>query len=207
MIKKIFTVALLTLLLPLSTLGILGNTTNAQTVSQQIIQNPQKNWTISFNNTVANTEQNLQTIYVQSTNNEKHAVSIQISADSKKVIVKPKIPYLFGTMYTLVIPSQFTSNDGKNIKAEVTKQFQIQGNIITDISALANPLFTNIIVKGSDEMIKVTADINGGSEFPLIRNNAQFSKGQQGLVKGDFLTIRAYDRHNNVVETQYYKVK
>lgn len=197
----------LTCLLVLGSLGLPSDITSANSVSQEPIEDPTKEWTITFNTPVANELQNLQKIYVKSTDNLKHEVSIQLSADSEKVTVKPKIPYHFGKTYELVIPKDFQSNTGKNLNNNVTKQFQVQGKVISDITAVYTTLFTNIIVKGSSELTKVTYSFNGSQEQPLIRNSSHFSRGQQGLAKGDLLTIRAYNSRDSLLETQYYEVK
>lgn len=207
MMKKILTMITLTLFLSLLIPFFQNNSIHAQSLNLQTIDDPTKTWTISFNDAVGADAQNLQKIYVQSANLIKHQVSIKISADSKKVTVKPKNPYLFGNTYTLVIPKDFQSAKGSKTKVEVTKEFKVEGKVISEITAVANPLLTNIIVKGTKDVMKITYAMNGNEEQALIPNNAQFSKGQQGLVLGDLLTIYAYDKANNLIETQYYEVK
>ena len=166
-----------------------------------------KPWTITFNKTVSNESQNRQSIYIQTSDQQRHDVSIQLSADSEKVIVETKKPYLFGEVYTLIIPKGFKSANGTTLKTDVTKSFQVTGKSINEINATANPLFTNIIVKGTADIFKVTFSLNESEEQSLHRTNEHFSFGQQGLAKGDLLTIRAYNTQSKLIETQYYQVK
>lgn len=204
--KKLFFTASIFLLL-LGMLNMQSFQVSASETNAQPIDDPMKPWTISFNKEVSNQPQNLQSVYIQTSNKERQEASIQLSADSKKVIVETKKSYLFGEVYTLVIPKAFTSANGTTLKSDVTKSFQVTGKSITEITAIANPLFTNIIVKGTADISKVTFAVDGSEEQSLHRNSQHFSYGQQGLVKGDLLTVRAYDTQSNLIETQYYKVK
>lgn len=205
--KKISTTITLTLLLSLLLPFFINGSISAETTGVQTIDYPTKSWTISFNDAVASDEQNRQKIYVTTANKEIFEVSINLSADSKKVIVEPKNPYIFGTTYTLVIPQDFQSANGSKLNAEVTKQFQLKGKVISKISTNMTPLLTNVIVNGSNNIMKVTVSINGDKATSLNYVGTHFSKGFIGLIKGDTLTINAYDQNNNLLETQKYVVK
>lgn len=191
----------------LATLFLFWNeSASAKTFDFQTITDPDKSWTIKFNDAV-NEQADLNSIYITSTDKVNHDVSIIISADSEKVIVKPKKPYQVGTDYTLVIPKGFISAKGQKLKADVTMPFKLQGIHIQTISANWNALATNVIVQGSTNVSKVTVSLNSNPEKILIRLANKFSLGMSGLLPGDPLTIRAYDEQDNLLETQYYEVK
>lgn len=173
--------------------------------STEPITDPVKPWTITFSQDVSNQKANLELITIQSKNNK---LSLSLSADLKKVIVKPKNPYLFGERYTLTIPASFTAASGKVLNKLVTKEFEMTGTYITDISATMNLLATSISVTVKPEVVSVSYSINNGDSNNLRRDGTNsFSKGQIGLAKGDLLTITILNEANHIIETQYYEVK
>lgn len=180
---------------------------SAKTFDLKIITDPEKSWTISFNEEVNNLA-DLNSIYVKAPDGNKHEASITISDDSKRIIVKPRKPYIFGTQYTLLIPKGFESAKGKKLKEDVTMEFKLHGLYIQNIQATANPFATHVLVQGTSAISKVTLSINDGAEEATIRGiNSQFSRGMIGVVSGDSLTIRAYDAQGNLLEKQNYEVK
>lgn len=173
--------------------------------SIQPITDPVKPWTITFSQDVSNQEANLELITIQSQNNK---LSLSLSADLKKIIVKPKNPYLFGERYTLTIPASFQATSGKVLNKPVTKEFEMTGTYITDVSATMNPLATSVSVKVKPEVATVSYSINNENSIKLRRDGTDsFSKGQIGLAKGNLLTITVLDEANRMMETQYYEVK
>ncbi|WP_153730445.1 Ig-like domain-containing protein [Sporosarcina obsidiansis] len=183
--------------------GLFSNqTTHAAGI--QSVTDPMKPWTITFNQEVLNQTDNLHRISMYS---KDQKVSLSLSADSKKVTVKPQIPYLFGEIYTLTIPSDFRSDSGKVLKTAVTKEFEITGQYIQAITAVANPFVTNINVQTNQEVFQANFSVNQGTPIKMIRNLDSFSKGQLGLTKGDMLTIEVFDQQERLLETQYYEVK
>jgi len=198
----------ITSLLLLATLFLFWNeTASAVTFNFEPITEPEKSWTIMFNDDV-NERADLESIYITSADQVKHDVSIRLSADSKKIIVKPTKPYQFGENYTLVIPKGFESAKGQKLKEDVTLPFKLQGTYIQTISADWNSLATNVIIQGTDSVVKVTASFGNAPEKTLHRQlNNKFTLGMGGLLRGDTLTIHAYDAQNQLLETQYYEVK
>lgn len=169
------------------------------------ITNPMKPWTITFSQDVSDQKDNLELITIQSKNDNP---SLSLSADLKKVIVIPRNPYLFGERYTLTIPASFQAASGKFLNKPVTKEFEITGTYITDVSATMNPLATSVSVRVKPEIVSVSYSVNNGDSINLRRDGTDsFSKGQIGLAKGNLLTITAADEANQVLETQYYEVK
>ncbi|ARK25403.1 hypothetical protein SporoP37_12545 [Sporosarcina sp. P37] len=166
---------------------------------------PKKPWTITFSHDVSDETANLELITIQSKNNK---LSLSLSADLNKVIVKPKNPYLFGERYTLTIPGSFRAASGKLLNKPVTKEFEMTGVYITDVSATMNQLATTVSVKVKPDVVSVFYSINSGNQIKLHRDGADsFSKGQIGLVTGDLLTINVWNEANQLIETQYYEVK
>ncbi|PID22025.1 hypothetical protein CSV61_07365 [Sporosarcina sp. P3] len=169
------------------------------------ITDPIKPWNITFTHDVSDQKANLELITIQSKNT---TLSLSLSADLDKVIVKPKNPYLFGERYTLTIPASFQAASGKILNKPVTKEFEMTGLYITDVSATMNKLATTVSVKVKPDVISVTYSINNGSRNKLHRDGADsFSKGQIGLVTGDLLTINVWNEESHLIEKQYYKVK
>lgn len=202
MLKKITTLVLL------ATLFLFWiEPASAKTFDFKPITDPMKDWTISFSDTV-NEPVDPNAIYITSANNQNHDVSIRLSADSTKIIVEPKNPYLFGTEYTLVIPQSFASAKGQKLKEEVTMPFQLQGTHIQTITANWNSLATNVIVQGTEHVAKTTVSFRNMPEKNLHRqSNNTFSLGVGGLAAGDILTIHAYGAQDQLLETQLYEVK
>lgn len=198
--------AILICLMVISLFGMSDNRISAETIDMQEITNPLKPWTITFNKPVSSNAENLQKVRINSTKSHKYDVSTKVSADSHKVIVVPEKPYLFGTIYTLVIDKKIKSSEGTELITDVTKTFVVKGVSIQSITAIANPLVTNIIVKGDNTVSTISLTINQSNEQVLIKNGIQFSKGIQGLIKGDYLTIKAFDTDKNLIETQHYEV-
>jgi hypothetical protein len=203
MIKRIVTTLLLVCLVLFFNVPA-----NATSFESQIITDPEKSWTITFNNEVSFESPNRNAIYIVSANGDKHPVSLTVSDDSKKITVHPTEPYTFGTLYTLVIPKEFVSKKGDKLKLDVKKQFQLQGTHILTISATLNPLFTNVIVQGTSNVTSMKVSVNGTAEETIHpSSNHQFQRGMLGLAVGDQLIIRAFDRHGDLLETQNYEVK
>lgn len=197
----------ITSLLLLATFFLLGNgLANAVTLDFKSITEPEKKWTVTFNDAVSE-RADLNSIYILSTDNVKHLVSITISANPKQIIVEPTKPYLIGSDYTLVIPKGFESAKGSKLKEDVTMPFTLQGTYIEAVSANWNSLVTNIIVQASTTVTSVKVSVQGKSEITLNGSVNQFSKGTRDLSPGDTLIILAYDAQNALLETQHYKVK
>ena len=156
----------------------------AKSIDPPPSNDPVKPWTVTFNGAVGSDENNLKRIYVQSPDNTKIEISYKISADLEKVTVIPKNPYIFGDTYSLVIPKGFKSAQGKETTEDTTMAFQIERKVISDISATTTPLLTNIIVKGADNISKVTVSINNSEAVMLNSVGTHFSKGFLGLMKG-----------------------
>ena len=169
------------------------------------ITDPVKPWTITFSQDVFDQKANLELITIQSQNNK---LSLSLSADLNEVIVKPKNPYLFGERYILTIPARFQATSGKVLNKPVTKEFEMTGTYITDVSATMNPLATSVSVTVKPEVAAVSYSINNENSIKLRRDGTDsFSKGQIGLAKSDLLTITVLDEANRMMERQYYEVK
>lgn len=195
------------LLLFLATLFLFRNEpVNAKPFDFQPIEDSMKPWTITFNDDVSK-QANLKSIIITSSNKTNHDVSITISDDSKKVIVKPLNPYQIGVDYTLIVPEGFESAKGAKLNKDFTKPFKLQGTHIESVSANWNGLATNVIVQGTKNVAEVKVFLEGGRIITLNQLGYKFSRGIIGLLPGDALTIRAYDEQNNLLETQYYEVK
>lgn len=206
--KSFFTIITLTLLMLLLSTLFPSSLIQAKTFDPPPMDDPAKPWTITFNEPIESGKGNLQMIYVRSADNKNIEISYKISADLEKVTVIPINYYTFGETYTLVVPKGFKSAHGKETTEDTTLTFQIEGKVITEISATSNPLLTNIIVKGMEEISKVDILSNRlPGEVTLNSVGTHFSKGFLGLQKGDSLTIQAYDINNTLLETQYYNVK
>ncbi|BAK17760.1 chromosome segregation ATPase [Solibacillus silvestris StLB046] len=204
--KSFFTIITLTLLFAMLMPFFSSVNVEARTFPQTSTTDPIKPWTITFNEAVLNDQENLKRIYVQTVDNKKIEISIKLSADLKKVIVLPENQYIFSGTYTLVIPKGFKSSQGQETTEDTSKTFKIEGRYIEDVTATVNPLLTNIIVNGTDDIANVEVSINNANAVKLIPNGTHFSKGFQGLLKGDRLIIRVYDKDNNSLETQAYNV-
>ncbi|AXH98292.1 hypothetical protein DV702_00375 [Sporosarcina sp. PTS2304] len=184
--------------------GLFTTHTTFATTSHPITD-PMKPWTITFNKDVSNQTVNLERINVQSKGKK---LSLFLSADSEKVIVKPKNPYLFGERYILTIPANFESSSGNVLNKNVTKEFEIIGTYIKNISATMNSLATTISITVTPEVAYASYAVNSATPVMFIRNGVDsFSKGQIGLLQGDLITIRVMDETKHVIETQYYEVK
>lgn len=206
--KSFFTIITLTLLMLLLSTLYPSSLIQAKTFDPSPMNDPTKPWTITFNEPIESGKGNLQRIYVRSADNKNIEIYYKISADLEKVTVIPINFYTFGETYTLVVPKGFKSAHGKETTEDTTMTFQIEGKVITEISATSNPLLTNIIVKGTEEISKVDVLSNRlPREVTLNSVSTHFSKGFLGLQKGDSLTIQAYDINNTLLETQYYNVK
>lgn len=176
---------------------------NTYATSTKPVTDSTKPWTITFSNDVSNEAVNLDQITISSANK---TLSLSVSANLNKVIVKSKKPYLFGERYTLTIPASFLANNGKELKKSVTQDFEITGQYIKTIQAILNPLLTNISIT-APEAAYASYSINGGSTINMIRNLSSFSKGQIGLLKGDLLKVQVFDETKEILETHYYEVK
>lgn len=167
-----------------------------------------KDWNITFNQEVGSNS-NLDAIYVQSPDLKKHPVSVSISADPRKVVVDPTKPYIFGENYTLFIPKEVQSAEGKALQADVTKNFSVESDYIDSIQTNYTSLLTNVIVKPhSSEVTKVEVFIEGTTRNQTLhRGKEQFSKGIFGLARGQTLEVHMYNSDEDLLETLYYKVK
>lgn len=195
-------------LLFLATLFLFGNEpVNAKTFDFQPITDSMKPWTITFNDDVSD-QANLKSIIITSSNKTNHDVSITISDDSKKVIVKPLKPYQIGVDYTLIVPEGFESAKGAKLNKDFTKPFKLQGTHIESVSANWNAFATNVIVQGAKDVAEVKVFLERDHRIVTLNQlGYKFSSGIRSLQPGDALTIRAYDEQNNLLETQYYEVK
>lgn len=167
-----------------------------------------KDWTVTFSQDV-NQDSNLDAIYIQSADQKKHPASVSISADSNKIVVDPKKPYLFGENYTLVIPKDVRSTKGKTLHKDVTKNFTVESDYIDTIKTNYTALATNIIVKQSSlDVATIEVFVQGTTKTQLLhRGEEHFSKGVFGLARGQTLEIYVYDDAGNELETLYYQVK
>ncbi|MEK4384790.1 Ig-like domain-containing protein [Solibacillus sp. FSL W7-1464] len=204
--KSFYTIITLALLISLLIPIFSSNYAEAQSFKQTSTSNSVKPWTITFNEAVAGDRDNLNQIYVQSDDNNKVEISINLSADSKEVIVIPQNHYNFAETYTLVIPKGFKSAGGQKLPEDTKMPFIIEGQYIEEITANFNALATNITVKGADSIAEVKVTINNGQTETLISNGTHFSKGLLGLVKGDRLKIQVYNEDRHLLETHYYNV-
>lgn len=168
-----------------------------------------KDWTVTFSQDV-NQDSNLDAIYIQSADQKKHPASVSISADSNKIVVDPKKPYLFGENYTLVIPKDVRSTTGKTLHKDVTKNFTVESDYIDTIETNYTALMTNVIItpKSSSEVAEITMEIQGTTRTQeLIRGKEYFSKGIFGLSRGQAFELHLYNHDGDKLETLYYEVK
>lgn len=87
------------------------------------------------------------------------------------------------------------------------KQFTVQGTYIRSAQAIVTPLVTNVIIQGTEKVAKITISVNGNAETTLHSDDHfQFSRGMQGLIVGDTLTIRAYSTNGTKLEEQTYQI-
>lgn len=202
MFKKMMTLALLAIL-------FLGwhEPISAKTFTPDPFTNPLKPWTITFNDAVSD-QADLKSIVIIANGKTNHPVdSTIISTDSTKVKVQPSKRYEPGIVYTLVVPKGFLSANDEQLAADVTMSFELSSTHIESIYAEFNRLATNVVVYGSTNVAKVTVSVGNTSETSLHRLGNKFSRGIPGLTEGELLTIRAYDEHNILLETQTYTVK
>ncbi len=167
-----------------------------------------KDWNVTFNQEV-NHHSGLEHVYIQSDDHTKHPVSVTISADSKKFIVEPEKPYLFGEKYTLVIPQSIKSAQGETLKQQATKNFAVESDYIESIETHFTPFLTNILVnKKSDANVTKVEMVLEGTTIPqnLKRQVNEFSKGMFSLSRGQAFEIHVYD-DKRLLEVLYYKVK
>ncbi|NLY79941.1 MAG: hypothetical protein GX072_08670 [Lysinibacillus sp.] len=173
------------------------------------IPHPNHEFTITFSDEVKNNVENLNKIYIRSESGEKQSLSINVSTDPTKVIVKSKNPYIFGEIYTLVIPKGVESVKGEKTEKEVTQPFQVEGTYIQSIDVNYTSFLSEIkvFVNDIESIQRVVVTLENGSEIDLHKKYGEFSRGMMGLLPGDLLKIEAYDSTNKIVETQYVKVK
>lgn len=208
--KSFYTIITLTLLILSVTPIFSSSFVDARTIDQPLplTNDTKKPWNITFNEAVASDDTNINQIYVRSADNKNIEISINLSADSKKVTVIPKKHYNLGETYTLVIPKEFKSANWQDLNEGTTMTFIIEGKYIEEVTAVAFPNFvTNVKVKGSDDVAKVLVTVNNSQIETLISNGTYYSKGFLGLMKGDQLTIQVYDQNERLLETQYSTVQ
>lgn len=168
-----------------------------------------KDWTVTFSQDVSKNDSNLDAITIQSANEKQHDASVNISANSSKVVVKPTKPYIFGEKYTLVIPKEVRSAAGKALKKEERKEFSVESDYIESIETNYTALLTNILVtpKSADVRKIDVGLIDSTNTDSMIRGKKQFTKGIFGLSRGQTLELVIYDENNQVLEELYYEVK
>lgn len=166
-----------------------------------------KDWKVTFNQEV-NKNSGLELVSIQSADNTKHPVSVTISADSKKFVVNPKKPYLFGKKYTLVIPKEVKSAQGKTLHEEATKTFSVTSDYVESIETNYTSLLTDVIVtkKKNAPVTKVELQLDGTTDsLRLKRENNHFSRGFLGLQRGQAFELHLYDEER-LLEVLYYEV-
>lgn len=167
-----------------------------------------KDWNITFNQEV-NAKSGLELIYIQSADHTKHPVSVTISADSRKFIVDPKKPYLFGEKYTLVIPKEVKSAKGKTLKQQASKTFTVESDYIESIDTDYTAFMTNILVnkKNMANVSRVEILLDGTiTPQEMKRQKNQFSRGMLSIARGQAFEIHVYGE-KQLLEVLYYKVK
>lgn len=179
----------------------------AKTFETKIISDPQKVWKITFNKEIQFNDSTNDNIYIQTDSGERMPVSLEISNDSKTVMIHPQTPYLMGKSYSLIISKNVQSQKKEPIKEETSMSFKIQGEVIQSIQASLNPLVTNVVVQGTPAAAKMSMSVNGSDEMPLhMGKSFQFSRGVPGLMNGDKIRIRAYTEQGNLLEEQTYQI-
>lgn len=167
-----------------------------------------KDWKITFSQEV-NAKSGLELVYIQSADQTKHPVSVTISADSKKFIVDPEKPYLFGEKYTLVIPKEVKSAKGKTLKQQASKTFTVESDYIESIETDYTAFMTNILVnkKNNANVTRVEIRLDGTTiSQELKREKNQFSRGMLSIARGQAFEVHVYD-DERLLEVLYYKVK
>lgn len=195
-------------LLLLAALFLLGiQTVNAKHFGFEPIQDSTKPWVVSFSEAVQE-RASFDSIYIESSDGIRHDVSYSLSDDLREIIVQPTKRYHLGEEYTIVVPQNLEAKSGKKLKESFSKAFQLQGKYIESIQANANLLVTNVILQGDMKAISHATVSLEDQQFELSfnRNKTHFSRGMQGLIKGDVLIVRAYGE-DGLLEEQSFAVK
>ncbi|MGN7385535.1 Ig-like domain-containing protein [Sporosarcina sp. SAFN-015] len=180
---------------------------HAVSFTSESTHDPEKPWTISFSQKIDSESMGPDHVYITTPSGENHPVSLTISDDLEKIIVKPEKRYAIGTNYRLTVSKSVTSAEGKPLKEDVVKDFIYTGIYIHVIQAELNPLATNVKVQTEATVTSLTISVNGGVEQPMIGSGkTSFSRGIQGLAAGDELFIKAYDKNGKLLEEQVFEV-
>lgn len=202
MIKRIFTGFLVACFLLITVPSV-----NAVTFKQKTDPDPEKDWTITFNQEVDRSSLTKQLIYVKTASGDIHPTSFSLSDDLMKITVKPEKPYTIKTTYSLFISKEVGSKKGKKLKSDVNMDFEIQGIHIQDINATLNSFLTNVQVQASDEVAEIGLSVNGDSEQIMKQiGGKKFEIGLLGLSNGNHLTMYAYDKDSELLEKQTYEM-
>ena len=179
----------------------------AKTFEPKITHDPQKDWTIAFNSEILFNENIKNYIYIETESGDQHPVSLDISEDSKKVMVHAKNTLFNGRILFFNHYKRCSIINKKPLKEETSMSFKVQGKHIQSIQATLNPLVTNIVVQGTKEVSTMSISINGTNETPLHQGkNNQFSRGLPGLINGDEIHVRAYTGKGDLLEEQTYRI-
>ena len=179
----------------------------AKNFEEKTTDDPKKVWNITFNSEILFNEKIDNYIYIESESGIHHPASLERSADARTIRVRPETPFLIGESYSLVITKDVQSATKKMLKEETRMSFKVQGKYIQSVQATLNPLVTNIVVQGTQEVSTMSISINGTNETPLHQGkNYQFSRGMPGLINGDEIHVRAYTGKGVLLEEQTYRI-
>lgn len=187
--------------------SFLSNPALALTFDSKTTTNADKQWTIRFNSEISSTADLKNSLYIQESSGDRHAVTPKIASDGKAATLVPSAPFFIGKSYSVVVTTDVTSKSGKALKEQTTLPFSIKGDYIQSANAVLNPFATNFTVQGTSSVYQMTASLNGGAEIDLHRTTgSRFSYGMIGLLSGDIITIRAYSTTGKLLEQYNYEV-
>lgn len=164
---------------------------------------PEKPWTITFNKKINPKSVQPGLVTIKDPSGVEHDVSITISDDLEKIIVKPDKRYALGTNYRLTVSKAITSAQGKPLQEDVIMDFVYEGTFVHNLQAVLNPLVTDLKVQTDKTVTSTTVTLNGSQESSMIKTGeTSYSKGIQGLAAGDQLVVKAYDKNGKLLEEQ-----
>ncbi|REB08542.1 DUF5050 domain-containing protein [Sporosarcina sp. BI001-red] len=133
--------------------------------SLQTIEDPNKEWTVTFSSPVQNTEVNRKRVHLWNAEGEEVAATVQIQTGTVKV--SPVKSYRADEVYTLFIEQELTNKNGKALSRAVYLQFKLKATSvpqkpeITEVTDLYSALYLGL--KNVDDII-ITAPYSSDSQ-------------------------------------------
>lgn len=208
----LISIAIAFLFLITAPLTSINASNDADTWSIKTINDPKKVWTISFSQPLKDTTVNSTNVYVEDENYRLFFTNVTLSSDKKSIIVTPKDnQYKENTVYKLNISKNVTSDKGKKLEKDIIMPFNlngtakvddpITGNAVQSVSFKTQNFATMVTVRSNDSVSIVRVN---GKEMHYDGNN-YYSIGLAN-VKGDSVTIQAYDGSGKMIYSKVHKV-